>query len=73
LEKGIQKWYPIYRERWLLSIVFYNIAIKNEAGFLLHYQYCKLPICFDIGIREIRLAESMDGFLDLYNEVKKNV
>jgi hypothetical protein len=26
----------------------------------------------DIGIREIRMAESMDDFLDLYNEIQKD-
>lgn len=38
-------------------------------GLLVHYQFRRLPICFDMGIREIRLAESTDDFLDLYNVI----
>ena len=45
---------------------------KIPYGFLLHYQFCYLVMCYDIGIREIRLAESMDDFLDLYNEIQKD-
>lgn len=41
-------------------------------GLLLHYQFRKLPICFDMGISKIRMAESMDDFLDLYNEIQKD-
>jgi len=28
--------------------------------------------CFDIGIRNIRIAENSDEFLDLYNEIKND-
>ncbi|HEY3369345.1 MAG TPA: hypothetical protein VGK10_00775 [Prolixibacteraceae bacterium] len=43
---------------------------KTTYGLSLHYQFRRLPICFDMGIREIRLAESTDDFLDLYNEIR---
>lgn len=42
----------------------------TTSGLVLHYQFRRLPICFDIGIRDIRLAETTDDFLDLYNEIQ---
>ena len=48
-------------------------AIGNSStrGWL-QYQFCNLVMCFDMDIREIRLAESMDDFLDLYNEIQND-
>jgi len=43
---------------------------KIKHGFILNYQFQRLPICFDIGIRDIRIAETTDEFLDLYNEIR---
>jgi hypothetical protein len=41
-------------------------------GFLLRYQFRKISIGYDLGIQEIKIAESSDDFLDLMNEVRKN-
>ena len=45
---------------------------KIKHGFILSYQFRHLIICFDIGIRGIRIAENSDEFLDLYNEIKND-
>lgn len=63
-----REWIP----RVLLGHGSHHEGSTITFGFLLNYQFRRLPICFDVGIREIRIAESMDDFLDLYNEVKKD-
>jgi hypothetical protein len=45
---------------------------KIQYGFLLRYQFRKINIGFDMGIREIIVAESMDELLDLINDIKKD-
>jgi len=45
---------------------------KINHGFFLNYQFRHLIICFDIGIREIRIAKNSDNFLDLYNEIQND-
>ncbi len=44
----------------------------TSHGFLLRYQFLKFLDEFDVAIREIRVPESMDEFLDLFNEVYHN-
>jgi len=39
-------------------------------GMVIHYQFRRLSFCFDFGISKIRIAETMDDFLDLYNEIQ---
>jgi len=43
-----------------------------KHGFLLSYMFRHLFNCFDVGIRNIRIAETTDEFLDLYNEIKND-
>lgn len=42
----------------------------TSHGFLLRYQFQRILDGFDVAIREIKVPESMDEFLDLMNEVK---
>jgi len=41
-------------------------------GYLLRYQFKKTDTGYVMGIRELRIPESTDEFLDLMNEVRKN-
>lgn len=61
---------------WIGRVMFMD-GSKHEGsvipfGFLLRYQFRKIAIGFDMGIREIRIPESMDEFLDLMNDIKIN-
>ena len=62
------EWIP----RILLNKGFNHEGSKMKYGMFLSYQFRKLNIGFDIGIREIRLPENMDDFLDLYNEIQND-
>ncbi len=42
----------------------------TSHGFLLRYQFQRILDEFDIAIREIKVPESMDEFLDLMNDIK---
>ncbi len=61
---------------WIGRVLF--LAGSNHEGsvipfgFLLRYQFKKIALGYDMGIREIKIPESMDEFLDLMNDVKKN-
>ena len=41
-------------------------------GYLLRYQFRVIDIGYDLGIKDIKIAESTDEFLDLINEIKRN-
>lgn len=43
---------------------------STSYGFLLRYQFQRILYEFDVAIREIKVPESMDEFLDLMNEIK---
>ena len=45
---------------------------KIPFGYQLRYQFRIITLGFDVGISEIKIAESHDEFLDLMNEVRKN-
>ena len=45
---------------------------KIPYGFMLRYQFQKLDIGYDMGIREIVVPESQDEALDLFNEIMKS-
>jgi len=45
---------------------------KIPLGLLLRYQFKQIAIGYDMGIREVKIPESTDEFLDLMNEVRKN-
>jgi hypothetical protein len=45
---------------------------KIPYGYLFRYQFRKIPIGYDMGISEIRIPESTDEFLDLFNEIKRD-
>jgi hypothetical protein len=45
---------------------------KIPFGFLLRFQFRIITFGYDVGISEIKMAESHDEFLDLMNEVRKN-
>ncbi len=62
------EWIP----RVLLAHGSNHEGSKITFGFLLNYQFRKLSFCFDVGIWEIRIAENMDDFLDLYNEFQND-
>jgi len=42
----------------------------TSHGFLLRYQFQRILDEFDVAIREIKVPESMDEFLDLMNDIK---
>lgn len=44
----------------------------TSYGFLLRYQFQRILDEFDVTIREIKVPESIDEFLDLFNEVNHN-
>jgi len=79
----MQKDCPVFAEtinskenEWIGRVMF--MAGSNHEGsvipfgFLLRYQFRKIAIGYDMGIREIRIPESMDEFLDLMNDIKQN-
>lgn len=47
-------------------------GLTTSYGFLLRYQFRRISNGFDVGIREIKVPESIDEFLDLFNEVNHN-
>jgi hypothetical protein len=46
-----------------------HLGSTTSHGFLLRYQFQRILYAFDIAIKEIKVPESMDEFLDLFNEV----
>jgi hypothetical protein len=49
-----------------------HVGSTTPYGFLLRYQFQRILDVFDVGIREIKVPESMDELLDLLNEVNHN-
>lgn len=47
-----------------------HFGSTTTNGFLLRYQFRSLLIEFEVGVREIKVPESMDEFLDLMNDIK---
>jgi len=63
-------------DEWIGRIIFMAGSNHEDSmipyGFLLRYQFRKIKIGYDMGIREIQIPESTDEFLDLMNDIKRN-
>jgi hypothetical protein len=61
---------------WIWRIILMTGSTHEGSvipfGYLLRYQFRKIAIGYDMGIREIVIAENTDEFLDLINDVKRN-
>lgn len=61
---------------WIARVMLMKGLEHNGSttsfGFLLRYQFQRILEGFDVGIREIKVPESIDEFLDLFNEVNHN-
>ena len=68
--------FRIKNDEWIPRVIVSNGSehegSRTKYGFRLDYQFRLLTDLFDVGIREMRLAESSDEFLDLYSEIKKD-
>lgn len=45
---------------------------KIQFGCSLLYLFRRLPVGFDMGIKEIKIMESMNEFLDSFNEINSD-
>jgi len=61
---------------WIGRIILLDSSTHKNSlipfGILLRYQFRKIDIGYDMGIREIKIPETSDEFLDLMNEIKRN-
>lgn len=61
---------------WIARIVLMKGSMHDGSkipfGYLLRYQFRKISIGYDMGIREIKVPGDMDEFLDLMNEINSS-
>ena len=61
---------------WISRVILFEGSPFSDSkipyGFMLRYQFQKLDIGYDMGIREIIVPESQDEALDLFNEIMKD-
>ena len=77
LQSDSEKFYDRINGReneWIFRIMLIkgqeHEGLTTTQGFLLRYQFQRILDVFNVVVREIKVPECIDEFLDLMNEVK---